>query len=736
MNMSKIRHALLASYAVAVFGLGAPAKAFADEHSTAPGADMSAPSAADQVTNHADAGRVEEIVVTAQHRGENLQAVPIAITALTGETLSRSAIRGTEDLTLVTPGLIVGRQLQAVQPNIRGVGVQDASPGNEGTVALYVDDVYVPQMTAKFMSLQGIERIEVLKGPQGTLFGRNATGGAMQIITKDPGEAFRGQIFAGYGNYDTYEAGGLVEGALAPGVAGLVSVYTSDQRNGWGRNIFTGTSVNKGRDFVGRAKVKITPGNATDIILAADYASVRNSFGIGRQVVPGSLLADRSGYLGSHYDVRSNVDPSGKTEQWGVSAKLSHDLDWATLMSLTGYRDVKSRFLYDQDATPVPTVNVDFGTRERSLTQELRLVSPSGEQLTWVVGLFYFHYNAGYDPLRLSGTSQAPFTASETQAGQIAKAYAAFGQATLAVTPTTNLTAGLRYTSEKHEFDGRIVRDGVVRPETVTIAEKTWSKLTWRLAIDQKIDERAMIYASFSRGFKSGLFNPTNLANPPVNPEVLDAYEAGFKSQWLDNKLRLNGSAFLYKYDDIQTTQRNVGGNFLLNAARARLKGLDLDAQLVPVPGLSLRASAAFIFEAKFLKFDNAPITSPRATGGNLITPGNAAGNRLVRTPKRTVTLGADYRWNIGVGELAAGVNYYRNSGYFWEVDNRLRQPAYGLLNGQLSWTSPSRAIELAVWGRNLTNHEYYSSVVESANGDIGSAAAPRTYGVSVRTRW
>lgn len=711
-------------------------------------ATLAATAASAQSVEEAARGSgLEEVVVTAQRRSENLQSVPIAITALTADMLDKQGVGRTLDITNVTPGLVITPAVSAPQIYIRGVGTLNAAPGEESSNAVYVDGVYLAALPSAIFSFNNIERIEVLKGPQGTLFGRNATGGLIQVVTRDPSFDDTYQVDLSYGNYDTVGASAYVSGGLSDTVAVDLAGYYRDQGEGYGTNLFNGRDVNQTREKSVRGKLLWNAGDNTVIKLAADYSESDSSAGPARSIIPGSVALGGQTYLGDPQDVNFNLHPYAATSGGGVSLRVEHDLSWAKLLSISAYRDGSFDMDSDQDSTALPLVNAEVRTDFSQLTQELQLQSNRDGRLEWIAGLFYLASETNQTPFGLSGASQAPVGGFTNRiATQETDSYAVFAQGTYGFTDSTRLTTGVRFSKDERAIHGR--DETGIGTLNVVDRDTSFDSTTWRLALDQKLSDDVMVYGSYSRGFKSGIYNLLAPTAPPVRPEQLDAFEIGVKSELFDRTLRANLSTFYYEYSDIQLTQQIPGGVFLLNAAEATMYGLDAELLAEPFDGLTLRGGLN-VLKAEYDSFPGAPATLPSPatcvtrppstlpgprTGGNTTCAIDAAGYDMVRAPKWTLNFAADYRWLTSMGTFTASANYYYNDGFFPDPDNRVRVASYSLVNAELGWTSESERIGVRLWARNLLDEEYYSNIVTST-GDNGTAGVPRLVGITLSVK-
>lgn len=682
---------------------------------------------------------LEEIVVTAQKRGENLQKVPIAVTALSAQTLAAKGIANTSDLVAVTPGLNYTTGGGYALPRIRGVGAGSTSGGNENPVATYVDGVYIASATSAVMSLSNIAQIAVLKGPQGTLFGRNATGGLIQITTRDPSHTFGGDGSFTYGNKNRVGADLYVTGGLTNFAAADLAIHYMDQQDGYGTNLFNGKDVNKSREFVLRSKIKMDLGEDTTATLAGDYSRVISAIPAFRPIT-GTIPITGIPFSGGKFDVNSNVQPLSRLRQGGGSLTINHDLDFAKAVSITAYRAARWISDFDNDKLPVALAGTHLEQPDRQFSQELQLISQPGSSFDWALGGFYFFTRSSLHPFDL----QTPSVGLITSTSQSSRSGAVFGQATVHLTPQTNFTVGLRYTSEKRGFIGQPstrLPSGVVVPGATISDSAVNNKLTWRFALDHRFSSSVMGYVSYNRGFKSGGFNPSQTTPPlvPFAPEVLDAYEAGLKADMLGGKLRLNTAAFYYDYKNLQVTVFTNGLITVSNAASAKIYGLDLDGVFALTRNFRLNFGLSALHD-RFGNYPGVQLSSPLPAGGNLITTvpsNNARGNRIPSTPDWTANLGADYDIYLSRGRLQLSANYYHSDGWFAEADNRLRQPKYDLLNASITWFIGGQdKYQIKLWGRNLTNVAYATQMNAQANSDGVAMAAGRAFGATAGVKF
>lgn len=725
---SKMTHAwLMATVAASAFvGAG-----LAHAQTVSPSPEGNSNVATDNSDN-----QVAEIVVTAQRRAERLQSVPIAVTAMSGEALSAKGLASTQDLAAATPGLTFTQVAGSASPRIRGIGTANAFGGNENSVATYVDGIYYASSNSTILSLANIEQVAVLKGPQGTLFGRNATGGLIQITTRDPRQEFGAEASATYGNKDTIASSLYLTGGLTDGLAADLAVNYSNQQDGFGRNLFNGKDVNKSKDLSVRSKLKWDLADTT-FKLSGDYGTL-DSAGPARRSLDGSLPVTGVRFQGGDFDVNSNVQPVYENKQAGGSLNVVHHFDAFDLVNITGYRYARTHVRLDSDALPQAFISPDSIYKDTQFSQELQLVSNSGGPLTWTVGAFYFWYKGGYD----HAVFDIPGVVQTFQSYQRTRSFAVYGQANYKLNSSTSVTMGLRYSAERQTQDAngdiRSKATGVVTTPPPIFGKITEERPTWRLSIDHQINPDTLVYVSYNRGFKSGGFNTSTFTPAPVPfaPERLDAYEVGLKSDLFDRRVRFNAAAYYYDYQDIQLASYFNGTLAITNAAKAKVYGFDADITAKPVKNLTLTAGLSYI-HARLGDYPNAQIFTPLPAGGNALSIGSAKGNRLPMTPDWTLDLGAEYVIPLEQGEITASTHYFHSDGWRAEADNRLRQKPYDLLNAGLKWDlQDERGLSISAWGKNLTNEVYAVTLQTQLTSDVFVPALGRTYGVTLSYKY
>jgi iron complex outermembrane receptor protein len=736
----------LVSLAIVAYGLQSAA-ALAQSGSGA----TSAPSA--------DASAIEEIVVTAQRRSEPLQDVPISVSAASAARLASEGVTTTQDLELVTPGLSVPQVAGFTQPHIRGVGSSTNGPGLEQPVATYIDGVYLAAAPGALLTLNNVDRIEILEGPQGTLFGRNATGGLIQVVTKDPQFDFSSAANLSYANYQDETADLYLTGPLAPAVAADVSLRYEHQNEAWGTNLGTGSPIGQlNHDFAGRTKFLIEPTPDTQIRVALDYEDRTSSQGVQHldQQYPGTF--DNAFFggpypMGSTYDINQSFNPIDKLSAGGASVQFNQDFGSLTFESITAYRTTRYTFSLDLDLTPAPLTSLAAISYDQQFTQEFQLSSTKNEQFTWVTGVYFYHaldqYKPlviGFGPTVISPVPNVP-TSIVIDDGEMSNSVAGYAQGTYEIAADTHLTAGVRYTYEKKELDGNtaFLIDGVNAGNTNIPAPGSgiaptdeFKKFTYRVALDHKFTPDVLGYVSYNTGFKSGGYNLAVPSNAPYAPETIGAAEVGLKTEFLNHRLRINGAAYHYNYDNIQVGRYVDSNEAIYNGASAKIYGADFDVEAVLPGGFSVFGGFAYT-HATFSDFPNADYFGP--VGGCVPAPGgtcsgSANGKRLPFSPDSTVNVGANYKVPLAGGNMEWSAVYYRTAKFYAAPDNIGYQSSYDLINASVAWVDQSGRFSVKLWGKNLGNTVYAVSLLEAGQGLVEALGAPRTYGVTVGTKF
>jgi iron complex outermembrane recepter protein len=710
---------------------------------------------------------LQEIVVTAQRRSENAQSVPITMTAVSAEQLQSSGVVTPYELPNLVPGLAIGSVQGAFQPYLRGIGTPFFGPGIENPVALYIDDIYYSSQLMAPSDLSDISQIAVLKGPQGTLFGRNSTGGVIQMTTMQPLAEFGGFVRTELDNYLTTRSVVYVTGEVADNLAANVTLKYATQGNGWGRNLSNGDDIDKiNMDFSVRNKWLWTPTEGTVVKLNLDFTHRTDSFG------PNYSLLNPPGFTGffpgygatvfssNPYDVTNVVTDKNHLEQGGAGLTIEQDLGVARLVSITGYRHYDFENLTDSTgSTEFESLVYQHPTGDQ-FSQEFQLQSKEGGPFNWVVGAYYFngvdnlpqdliyynYYSTAY--FGFDGATSSSVVDSNYLIHMSTNSLAFFAQGTLQLGAADHVTAGLRHTEERRSIYGptNTYIDGVFDPDPFVTylydGQYKDSRWTWRFSEDHEFTKDVMGYASYNRGFKSGGFNAFFLA-PPYSPEVVDAYEVGLKTELLDHTLRLNAAAFYNKYTNMQQL---IITNFFLevkNASAAKIKGLDLDAEWKASDALTFTGGLEWL-QARFTDFPALPYAAPMPGGGILTySPGvlpelNGTGLSLPFAPDLSADIAVNYTVPLSVGKIVLNLTDSFNSGFYFQPDNIAHQGSFDLVNTSVTWTSADDRLSIGLFGRNLGNKAVPTFDEETPPtgflADYGNP--PRTYGFNVQYRF
>lgn len=730
---------------------GAPATAFAQDSSAGQSSPESKPSDGNVA--------LDEIVVTAQRREQKAQDVPIAVAAFSSEQMSKMGLASSNDLPTIVPGLANAPTPIRTYLYLRGIGTNSLS--SAPSVLTYVDGVYQPFNPAA-SDYSGVERIEIAKGPQGTLFGRNATAGVIQITTANPLNWQGLDMQVGYGNYDTVS--GKLYGSVkfADNVAASVSTFYNHQSDGWGVNRVTGKDAFTSKSYGARGKLVVQIDDSFTGTLAADYAYSWGQVAAGLIPAVGTRLFNAASgqtfTLPGKYDISADYSPYGRNREGGVALTLDKHLGDVRLLSISSYRRSDETLRVDSDATGAPFLHIAVDIKNRSFTQEFQASGDHGS-FNWVAGLFYFYLDKKPDLafIGIFPSLPRPFgtpfgTPYVVHSNPSINAYAAYAQGTLEVLPDTNLTLGARYTIEKHRIEGFTTGSPVLSPGSAGIERKTFRKPTFRVSLDHKFTPDVMVYASYNRGFNAGFFNqanavgfrdtfnpafPNNPPNAPVDPEGIDAYEVGLKSDWFNRRLQINVAGFLYDYTNLQQQIYQFGNLFTLNAAAARIKGVDLDIVARPIPDLTLSLSANYL-DTNYKSYPLAPLAQVQPNG-DLVYVGarDAKGKRLVQAPKYGLQASASYRLRTGIGTFDTTGNLNYQSRMFADPQNAFPVRARTLLSVTERWSSNDERTSITAWVKNLTNRYYDVAVtLQEHVGLVGLPGAPRTYGVTLGRRF
>ena len=702
-----------------------------------------APVAAMAQDNAPAVDEVDEVIISAQRRDQDKQDVPVTVTVLGGQDIEEARIQTVQDVVGRTPGLQFDAY-PASEPrlSVRGVSSSDRGAAGDPSSAVFVDEIYYGRPAAINFESFDLQRIEVLKGPQGTLFGRNVVGGAVNIVTNRPDlDDFDFGVEASLGNFNSRDLSGMVNVPFGDGKAAVRIGASLHQHDGYVDRVVAGVKEGEldDRDSrSGRIQLRLEPTQALRINLTADYAQDRNK-GPGNH----ALFDDGAGGLSGLYVLDDDRDRNAATfdgrqdrDTWGLRLKAEYDTGFATLSYLGSYRDLDYFALYDFDGseTPFGVGGIDGSVDEDSeiSSHELQLKSLPDSPLTWVVGLYRYQAKtsrvaASYLDVGVTLDDVVDQTAETTST-------AVYGDITWPLTDQLNIFGGARYTVDEKSIDatGQSNAPGTFFTNTnYTGARATndWGAATWRLGVDYHFTPDIMVYGSVSRGFKSGGYQETPgdavEAVTPYDPEFITNYEMGLRGQFFDGAVTWNTSIYLADYTDLQVRVPTGTGFTTSNAGKARIQGLETEVNLDMGGGFELNASYAFT-HARFKDYQT-------------IEAGVAvdySGNRLTRIPDHKFTASPSYTYDFGSGaELKFAVDYVYESRIWDDASNlppEIREPTT-FIDARGIFTTADNRWSFSVWGKNLTDEKTRTFTATFGGVTFGAYNPPPTYGVTLR---
>jgi iron complex outermembrane recepter protein len=697
-------------------------------------------------------GELQEITVTATKTGAtSLQSTPLAITAFTAQDLSQHAIDNVSGITDNTPGLQLTDLSGYSQLFIRGVGSNTVYVGSDPSSTINVDGVYQARPLTFTTDFLDVDRVEVLQGPQGTLYGRNSVGGTINIISRAPSASPTGELQLSGGNFGEFGLQGYVSGPLSDsGILGSLAVsrLTHDF---YLDNVSTGGGLENADHYAVRGQLLFPFGSQTTLVLRGFYAYAADALGGDPKLLVADGVPLDDSVLGDYFKISTNLPSYSTLKQYGFNGELTFKAsDSLTLKSLTAYQAFTDSLGLDADSS---SLNILYTTqtpiRQHQFSEELN-ANGTWDALTYVLGAYYFTENDA-EPLYLALPGNG---VSDVNIGKVVdENEALYGQAEWHFTPQVSAVLGLRYTHESKDYDqsnmwhasgaidpaeqvaAPVIGPPYFPPPFTVSTSRTSNALTPKFGFNYKPQDDLLAYASITKGFKSGGFDfgsPTaEDASRGYDPEALWAYELGLKSDWLQHRLRVNVDAFLYHYTNMQVEVFVPPANAITeNAATARIEGVELQLEARPLQPLDLYANLAYL-HARYTSFPNAYV-------GDFGTF-DASGKALNYAPDWTATLGATYTFDLlghGSGSEYLGVDYRLQSREFFTpanagigtVDDYPQQQAdYQLLGARAGWMSADGRWNLAVIGLNLTNRQYVTGTVNYGVGVAGRPGDPRT---------
>lgn len=692
------------------------------------------------------APKMEEIIVTAEKRETNLQETPVAMSAFTAEMIDKQAIEDIRSLQFSVPGLTVAASRQLQVFTIRGVGQDNTLSGAESGVVTHLDGVYQARSYAAGMSIFDLERVEVLRGPQGTLYGKNATGGVINYISNKPTDEFDFNADLTIGDYDRLMTRGAVNVPLKEDKAAFRLSWLTEDRDGYYRNTWKDISAQDIDTESFRAQLRLTPTPDVEILLSAFQEHVGGNDVTSVELGQNAFALPRDP---DTYKIREDADTFEDNEISVYSAKLTWDLGNVVFSSLTANSETKRESVTDWDQSELPFWHFDLEFDSDQFTQEFQLRSNAESSLDWQLGLFYFSEEI-FDWYRFPGIFLQGYSYNFDFKSTSKAAYA---QGTYSVNDKLSLTAGLRYTEdEKKGFEEQLVPPdfagvpGLVYVETesgllsVTFPfDDGWDEVTWKAGIEYAASDDMFLYGSVSRGYRGG--GKWIGQNELYDPEYVIAYEAGLKSQFFDNRAQVNVAVYYYDYKDKQVRRTFVvegtPAGVTDNASKASVKGVEVDFQFLPTTGLRIDGSVAYT-DGQFDEYFSIDASTPEFAALGLQ---DLSGKQLPRTPEWAFTLGAEYAIELGeAGTLTPRVDYLWKDESYMSAFNRAAyvMPSYNRTNLRLRYNSPNGRWYADAFVLNLEDNAdimFRLPWLFGPESVEGGVAPPRTYGLRIGYR-
>ena len=699
--------------------------------------------------------QLDDIVVTATKTGTSrVQDTPLAISAFGNEQLKATLSSNVRDLAQFIPSLNISQVTTNPVITLRGVGTNNVFNGSDPDVTVQVDGVYLARPSAQTNDFLDIERVEVLRGPQGTLYGRNAIGGTINVISRQPTENLSGEVVLTGGNYGTFQGQAYASGAIVPNkiLVSIAGTYTrhDDYETNINPNATQHGVFNANRGGV-RGQVRLELTDRLNATTRADFIKsdedLPGPYSL-RAPFPAAPLA--TSIIGDYSKVSLSQPSTSKYESGGLSEEINYELTQRlNLKSITAIRYNNYALKTDNDATELNNIVGNFHETEHQHTQEFDLSGKFGK-LDAVAGAYFFDERAFTDvsaaiisPANIKINSLVNFSTTS---------YAGFGQGTYHLTPTINLTAGLRYTTETKGIDVFVTRtslaNGATLPGFPIIFQVTrdFHAFTPKFGIDWKATPNILLYASATKGYKSGGTNYA--ANSPAtasfDPETIWSYEGGIKGDFLDRRLRVNLTGFHYDYSNLQIQSSISPGVVSIgNAAQARVDGAEAEITAKLSSTFHLDANASWL-NARYSTFTSSSVAAalkPFLAGNPrynaVLGTYDASGNKLNQAPRFSGTIAATNDFNLASGAVVTlrGDVYYSERVYY-DPQNTVytSQGPYAVVNAQLSYTTPSKKWQVILYGKNIANRLYLYAFQANGVEPAGFGSAPRTYGVRVNT--
>tara|TARA_R110002110_G_scaffold343484_1_gene553528 strand:- start:2044 stop:4200 length:2157 start_codon:yes stop_codon:yes gene_type:complete len=681
---------------------------------------------------------IEEVVVLATRREESLQDVPVTVTSASGTMLSQAGVEDVRSLAQVIPSYTGGRFQQVMQPSIRGVGSSGTSVGDESNVAVYVDGVYQGDPYSTQIDLVEVSRVEVLRGPQGTSFGRNATGGLINVITPDPSYDFNGRVALKGSSIDNeggseFEVKTYVTGPVSDRIAfDLAGMYRDT--GGYVSDIGNGGELADAEKLFIRSKLMVEPAENSKIVLTVGYVDFKEDGAYQQPFEGNSAGAAFPGAIIAAEPWSTSNETAGKHEydRLDVALQTSFLFDKVELQTTSSYMDTSVHQIADSDGTNIELGWTDMRVEPETFNQEIRLLSATDDALQWSTGVYYYHLK-GRQPLDVlnNPTNDPSVTSIQLDPRSETNSYSGYVELNYAWTDKLDIAIGGRYTDEEREFSQYV--NGMQLPYGDLSA--TFDEFTYSLKLSYSASSSVLLYGSYGTGFKSGLYNTLGTSPEPVEPETIAAFEVGMKADptyWL----RTNVALYYYEYEDMQVNSRADDNQMRLqNAADSEIYGAEIEAIAYPLDDLAIRASYSYV-NATFDHFPAAQVFVPRETGGNQVLSMDVSGNDLVRTPEHSAILGMNYGFNLGGGRAHIASNLFWSDEVFYDFLNEVKQDSYAMLSAELGWSTADDKWTFKLYANNLTNEEVAQHIAPGPLATYITYERPRTIGLGLETRF
>ncbi|MFN3557725.1 MAG: TonB-dependent receptor [Brevundimonas sp.] len=712
------------------------------------GAALSTPAFAQQAQDP-QAAALDDVIVTAQRREQSLQDVPIAITAFNAETLERTAATGIQDIAAKAPGVTL-TQFNIGEPQlyIRGVGTSSDSAASDPSIGFSIDEVSIGRAGASALAFLDIQRVEVLRGPQGTLYGRNASGGALNIYTRRPVFEDSGSITARIGSFNEYGLEGIVNRQLGDAAAlRFAARYTTN--DGYAENVPTGEGLEGGTSWGARLSVLKDAGDWS-FLVSGDYSKDDMD---GHARIPVTASGTAPAFVTLINSLRTGLDrrqsfssPDNYQDRtnYGLTGRAEYSGGAFDFVSLTSFRSNDYSWRDNLGGLPFPAFPLDVDDRAEEaatqFSQEFRLVSKPESEINWVAGAYVFQEEIDRSErfiVRAALPIAPPSFGGDTTFVQDAmnRSFAVFGQANIPFADIWELTLGARWTYDYREIHQVAIDNegGANPPPGIPLGpggapynvrgDESFSEPSWKIALAVEPIDNVRFYASYDRGYKAGAFPSTAQSGAqaltPLASELLDNYEIGVKST-LMGRLRFNAAAFKLEYQDLQVYEL-LGLALVTSNAQAQVEGFEIETALAVTNNLTVGASYTSL-DAKF---------TSNAVSGALVLPYN--GNTLPRSPDSQYTLYVDGEWSVFGGTLATRADYQWTDDFYFDPSNNpeVLSPAHELVSAFASWESPT-GLKVSVYGKNLTDTEYQSHIIKNVGVGFSVFGAPRSFGLAL----